>query len=158
MVEIKNLYEDGNYGNEGRLNIHNYFSDIALLVSQRSTCLRKHVGAVLVNNNKIVSTGYNGSVAGMAHCTDEGCIMRDGHCIRAIHAEQNAIIQLGKPNDYDNLELYVTDFPCQVCAKMIVNSGIKAVHFVRDYNSDDEFTNELFRISGIKLIKEFENN
>ena len=151
MIEIKGLSKKGKYN---RLTKDQYFSYIALLVSQRSTCNRLHVGAIFTNNGEIVSSGYNGAPRNQPQCDEVGCLMEDGHCIRAIHAEQNAIIQLGHNYDYDDLELYVTDFPCRVCAKMIVNLPVKKIHFVRDYRSDDKYTLGLYKNAGIKLIKE----
>lgn len=150
-VKLENLSEFGKYN---RLKFNEYFAMTALIISQRSSCLRKHVGAVIVNNNKIVATGYNGAASGMKQCDEIGCEMRDGHCIRALHAEQNALIQLGNSDEYENLEIYVTDYPCQICAKLIVQANIKAIHFVRDYANDDKFVEELFQESGIRLIKE----
>ena len=151
MINIEGLSKKGNYD---RLTKDEYFSYISLLVSQRSTCKRLHVGAVFTNHGDIVSSGYNGSPTGQPHCLDVGCLMEDGHCIRCIHAEQNAIIQLGHNYDYDDLELYVTDFPCKVCAKMLCNLPLKKIHFVRDYRSDDEYTLDLYKRAGIQLIKE----
>lgn len=155
MLRIEGLSKKGKYK---RLTVEQYFSNIALLVSQRSTCTRLHVGAVFVNHNEIVSTGYNGSPVGQPHCLDEGCLMEDGHCIRTVHAEQNAIIQLGRNYDYDDLELYVTDFPCKICAKMLCNLPLKKIHFVRDYNSDDQITLNMYKNAGIELVKENEGD
>lgn len=152
MINLSALVRQGQYK---RLSSNEYFSYIALLVSQRSTCLRLHVGAVITDNNQIVATGYNGAPKGMAHCLQEGCLIRDGHCIRCIHAEQNAILQLGNPRDYTNLVIYLTDFPCQICAKLIVQAGIKEIHFVRDYQSStDPYSLQLFKNAGIKIVHE----
>lgn len=153
-MEIQELSKSGQYE---RLSSNDYFSNIALLISQRSTCPRLHVGALIVKNGEILSTGYNGAPKGQPHCMDAGCIIEDGHCIRAIHAEQNAIIQLGhtiQNNDIGELEMYVTDYPCKICAKMIVQAGIKKIHFVRRYSNSvhDEYTQKLFETSGIKII------
>lgn len=153
MVKLTGISEIGNYD---RLDKDEYFSMIALLISQRSTCLRKHVGAVIIDGDKIISSGYNGSVMGEAHCLDVGCEIEDGHCIRCLHAEQNAIIQLTNKSIFnrDNLELYVTDYPCKICAKIIAQAGIKRIHFVRDYQNDD-FVEKLFKSQDIIIDKTY---
>ena len=111
-----------------------YFSKIALDVSERSTCLRRKFGAVIVNEkHEIVATGYNGVVRGAPHCSEKGCIKNrlgiqsgTGHEIcPAVHAEQNALIQAGRQSL--NCTLYVNAFPCKICARLIVNSGISRV-------------------------------
>jgi len=107
-----------------------YFMKIARQVSTRSTCDRLHVGAVLVKDKTILSTGYNGSIRGMPHCDEVGHMMKDGSCVATIHAEANAIIQSAKNGvTIDGADLYVTYSPCWKCFKMIVNSGIKRVFY-----------------------------
>lgn len=136
-----------------RPNVDKYFSKMAKLVSTRSTCTRRQVGAVLVREKQVVSTGYNGSPRNMPHCTDIGCL-RDELGIesgtklevcRAVHAEQNAIIQCavhGKSTR--NSTLYVTISPCKICARMVTNAEIVRV-VVSGYYHDTE---------GINLLKE----
>ena len=115
-----------------------YFMDIAKMVAKRSTCLRRHVGAILVKDKRILATGYNGAPAGLKHCEEVGCLRekisvpsgeRHELC-RGLHAEQNAIIQAayyGIP--IADSTIYCTNKPCIICAKMIINSGIpKSVH------------------------------
>jgi dCMP deaminase len=111
-----------------------YFSKIALDVAERSTCMRHKFGAVIVNEkHEIVATGYNGVVRGAPHCSEKGCIKNrlgiqsgTGHEIcPAVHAEQNALIQAGRNGM--NCTLYVNAFPCKICARLIVNSGISRV-------------------------------
>lgn len=113
-----------------------YFMAIARVVASRSTCDRKFVGAVIVRDKTILSTGYNGSIRGMPHCTEIGHIMEDGHCIATIHAETNAIVQAAKNGvSIDGAAIYVTASPCWSCFKMIANSGIRRVvygEFYRD--------------------------
>jgi len=105
-----------------------YFMNLAKSVSERSTCDRAHVGAVIVRNRSIVSTGYNGSVSGAKHCDDVGHLMVDGHCVRTIHAEQNAIAQAAKlGNSVDGCTIYITHFPCLNCFKLLLNSGITTI-------------------------------
>lgn len=103
---------------------------IARDVATRSTCLRRHVGAVLVRDRRILSTGYNGSPPGQPHCTEVGCLMEAGRCIRTLHAEQNAIIQAALHGvSTHGSTLYGTCRPCSVCARMIVGAGIRRVVF-----------------------------
>lgn len=125
---------------------------IAHDVSTRATCERRKVGAVIVVDKRILTTGYNGAPHGLPHCTEVGCKMEGGHCIRCLHAEQNAIVQaalFGVP--CQGSSLYVTCQPCNNCAKMVINAGIKKVVFEGDY--PDEFALELFGQVGIELFR-----
>ncbi len=110
--------------------------NIARVVSSRSTCDRKFVGAVIVRDKTILSTGYNGSIRGMPHCTEVGHMMEDGHCVATIHAESNAILQAAKNGvSIDNASIYVTASPCWSCFKQIANSGVRRIvygEFYRD--------------------------
>ena len=113
-----------------RVSWNTYFMNIAQEVSTRSTCGRKHVGAVIVRNKTILSTGYNGSIKGLPHCDEVGCEMVDGHCIRTTHAEANAIVQAAKNGvKVDGSEIYVTASPCYNCFKLIANAGIKIIYY-----------------------------
>ncbi|MGM0596395.1 MAG: deoxycytidylate deaminase [Myxococcota bacterium] len=116
-----------------------YFMNIARMVASRSTCPRKAVGAVIVKDHAILSTGYNGSMRGAPHCTDVGCMMENDHCVATIHAEQNAIIHAAKHGiSMENSVIYVTSSPCWICFKMIVNAGITKIfygEFYRDKKS-----------------------
>ncbi|HSV73181.1 MAG TPA: cytidine/deoxycytidylate deaminase family protein [Chthonomonadales bacterium] len=129
-----------------------YFLKIARDVATRATCPRRSVGAVVVLDKRILTTGYNGAPHGLPHCTEVGCKMQDGHCIRTLHAEQNAIVQ-GALNGVTlrGATLYVTCQPCNNCAKMIINAGIVKVVFDGDY--PDPFAMELFGQSGTVLIR-----
>ena len=123
---------------------------IARDVSTRATCLRRQVGAVIVRDRRILTTGYNGSPMGLPHCLTEGCHLVNGHCIRCLHAEQNAIIQgayFGVSTD--GAFLYCTHQPCNMCAKMIVNAGIKKVVIGGDY--PDEFALEVLNTAKVAL-------
>ncbi|MBM7866558.1 deaminase [Heliobacterium gestii] len=115
-----------------------YFIDIAFAVSTRSTCPRRSVGAVIVKEKRIKGTGYNGSPAHLPHCADEGCYMRNNHCIRTIHAEVNAIMECS-PEERKDATIYVTDRPCAECAKVIISSGIRRVVFARDYPAEQNW-------------------
>jgi dCMP deaminase len=110
--------------------------DIAKQVATRATCDRKHVGAVVVRDRTILSTGYNGSIRGMPHCDEVGHMMENGHCVATVHAEANAILQAAKNGvRIDGATLYTTASPCWPCFKLIANSGcVRIVYgeFYRD--------------------------
>ena len=125
--------------------------NIATEVATRSTCDRKHVGAVIVRNKNILSTGYNGSIKGLPHCDEVGHEMVDGHCIRTTHAEANAIVQAAKNGvSIDNSEIFVTASPCYNCFKLIANSGIKLIYY-RELYRDQRITDRAKEV-GIKLV------
>ena len=136
---------------EKRKDWHEYFMDIAKMVATRSTCNRKHIGAVIVKNKTILSTGYNGSIRGRAHCSEIGCDMENGHCVATIHAEANAIIQAARNGvAIDGAEIYTTASPCWNCFKLIANSGIKKIFYHEFYRDE-----RIIRISaeiGLELI------
>ena len=128
-----------------------YFMRIAVDVSSRSTCDRKHVGALIVRDRNILSTGYNGSVSGLPHCDDVGHIMENGHCIATIHAESNSIIQAAKHGvSIDGASIYTTASPCWNCFKLIVNSGMRRILFGEFYRDERIF--EVARQLGIELV------
>ena len=127
-----------------RKNWDNYFMDIAKHVATRSTCDRKHVGAVIVRDRVILTTGYNGSMAGAPHCDDEGHLMIDGHCTRTIHAEMNAIAQSAKNGIMiDGADIYVTARPCWNCFRVIANSGIENVYYLEEYRPDENINDNI---------------
>ena len=128
-----------------------YIMNIATEVATRSTCDRKHVGAVIVRNKNILSTGYNGSIKGLPHCDEVGHEMVDGHCIRTTHAEANAIVQAAKNGvSIDNSEIFVTASPCYNCFKLIANSGIKVIYY-RELYRDQRITDRAKEV-GIELV------
>ena len=134
-----------------RVSWETYFMNIAKEVSTRSTCDRKHVGAVIVRDRTLLSTGYNGSIKGLPHCNDAGCEIVDGHCIRTSHAEANAIVQAAKNGvKIDGSEIYVTASPCYNCFKLIANSGIKVIFYNELYR--DERIKDRAKEVGIELI------
>ena len=107
-----------------------YFMNIAKEVGTRSTCNRKHVGAVIVRGKTILATGYNGSIRGLAHCDEAGHEMDNTHCVRTIHAEANAIVQSARHGvRIEDSEIYITASPCYDCFKMIANVGIRKIYF-----------------------------
>jgi dCMP deaminase len=134
-----------------------YFMKIAREVATRSTCDRKNVGAVIVRDKTILSTGYNGSVRGMPHCDDVGHTMENGHCIATVHAEANAIIQAAKNGvALDGADIYITASPCWHCFKLIANSGIRRIFYLEFYR--DEHVIEVAGQAGIELRQVIINN
>lgn len=141
-----------------RPTLDEYFMEIASVVAKRSTCLRQHVGAVIVKDKRILATGYNGAPSGLPHCDEVGCLRdkmdvpsgeRQELC-RGVHAEQNAIIQAAKFGiSVDGGTLYSTHCPCITCAKMIINAGIKRVVYGREYA--DKRGLELLKEAGIEV-------
>ena len=139
-----------------RLPWPDYFMRIAHLVAERSTCLRRRVGAIAVKDNRILATGYNGAPAGLAHCLDIGCLRekmgipsgeRHELC-RGLHAEQNVIIQAavhGIP--LKGAEIFCTTQPCLICTKMLINSNITAIYFAEGY--PDALAREMLEEAGV---------
>lgn len=114
------------------------YSEIATILANSSTCDRAKVGAVILKNGRIVSTGYNGSLPGEPHCDNAGHLMHEGHCIRTVHAEQNAICNAAKNGiTLKDCEIFVTHSPCPTCTKLIIQSGIKKVYFLTPYKFED---------------------
>ncbi len=140
-----------------RVDWFNYFMSIAEQVSTRSTCDRKNVGAVIVRDKVILSTGYNGSLRGAPHCDDAGHDMENGHCVRTVHAEANAVAQAAKNGvNINNSEIYVTASPCLTCFKLIANSGISTVYYKEFYR--DERIKRYADEAGVKLVYMGESN
>lgn len=120
-----------------RPELDQYFLDIAQVVASRATCDRAHIGAVLVKDKYIISTGYNGAPHGLAHCDEVGHDMENGHCVRTTHAEQNAIIQAAvHGSSTRGATLYCTHSPCKICTKIILNAHIKRLVVVQVYRDD----------------------
>ncbi|MDK2917548.1 MAG: dCMP deaminase [Candidatus Petromonas sp.] len=143
-----------------RPNWNDYFMEMAEVVKTRSTCLRRKVGAVIVKDKRILTTGYNGAPAGISHCLEIGCYREKmgipsgerAELCRGTHAEQNAIIQAAYHGvSIKGATLYVTLQPCVLCAKMIINAGIKEIHFKGDY--PDKLSLQILKEAEIKLIK-----
>ena len=138
-----------------------YFMQIAEIVKTRSTCLRRQVGALIVKDNRIITTGYNGAPEGIKHCSDIGSCYRSELKIpsgerhelcRALHAEQNAIIQAAKIGvSTQGATMYVTLQPCVICAKMAINAGIKKIVYKGDY--PDELSLNMLNEAKVELIK-----
>ncbi|HOJ71340.1 MAG TPA: cytidine/deoxycytidylate deaminase family protein [Syntrophorhabdaceae bacterium] len=146
--------------NNARPDWDSYFMEIAQIVSKRSTCRRRNVGALIVKGRRILSTGYNGAPRGLRHCLDGECLRekmniasgeRHELC-RGLHAEQNAIIQAALHGvSIDGAELYSTHLPCSICMKMIINAGISKITYLDGY--PDELTLDLIKETTIVLNK-----
>lgn len=133
-----------------RVDWDEYFMNIAEQVASRSTCDRKNVGAVIVRDKMILSTGYNGSIRGAPHCDDAGHDMEHDHCVRTAHAEANSVAQAAKNGvNINNSEIFVTASPCLTCFKLVANSGIKTVHYKEFYR--DERITTYANQAGIRL-------
>ena len=136
-----------------RVDWDQYFLAQAHVVALRGTCSRLKVGAVIVRNRRMIATGYNGSVADGDHCIDKGCYMDDGHCVRTIHAEANALLQCARFGvATNNTVLYVTHFPCLQCCKQIIQAGITHVYYEHDYRNNS-FAVQLFEEAQVKTTK-----
>ena len=123
--------------NENRISWEKYFMNIAKEVASCSTCDRKNVGAVIVRDKTILATGYNGSIRGLDHCDEKHHEMENGHCVRTIHAEANAIVQAARHGvRIEESKIYVTASPCYDCFKMIANSGIIAIYYAEFYRDE----------------------
>ena len=135
-----------------------YFMDIATLVGKRATCVKRTVGAIIVKDSRILSTGYNGAPKGMKHCDDVGCIRKEmslpsgqrHELCRGLHAEQNAIIQAAVHGvEIGGATLYCTYQPCVICARMMINAGIKRLVFKGNY--PDELAMHMLKDSKMKI-------
>jgi dCMP deaminase len=134
-----------------RIGWHQYFMNIARQAATRSTCDRKNVGAVIVRDRTILSTGYNGSIRGMPHCNEVGHLMEADHCVATIHAETNAILQAAKNGvNINGAEIYTTASPCWNCFKMMANAGIQRIFYGEFYREQRSL--EVAKTLGIELV------
>ncbi len=134
-----------------RVSWDEYFMNIARQVATRATCDRKHVGAVIVRDKTILSTGYNGSIRGLAHCNEVGHMIEDGHCVRTVHAEANAICQAARNGvRIEGADIYTTASPCWNCFRLIANSSIQRVYYGEFYR--DERSLDVARELGLELV------
>ena len=144
-----------------RVSWDEYFMEIAEIVKTRSTCIRRQIGAVIVKDNRIITTGYNGAPSGCRHCTEIGSCYRQEHNIpsgerhelcRALHAEQNAIIQAAAMgHGIEGGTIYITHQPCAICAKMIINAGIQRIVIREGY--PDELAASILEEAGLTIEK-----
>jgi dCMP deaminase len=117
-----------------------YFMNLARVVASRATCDRKRVGAVLVRDRTVLSTGYNGSLRGLPHCDEVGHLMENGHCVATVHAEANAIVQAARNGvRIDGATIYTTASPCWPCFKLIANAGCVRIVFGEFYRDERIF-------------------
>jgi dCMP deaminase len=137
-----------------------YFMDITKLVAKRSTCRRRAVGAVIVKDKRVLTTGYNGAPSNIRHCIEAGCLREDmqvasgerHELCRGIHAEQNAIIQAALHGvSINDAVLFCTNQPCSICAKMIINAGIKKIYYLSGYA--DTLSQEMLKEAAVEVIK-----
>jgi dCMP deaminase len=143
-----------------RIDWDTYFIEITNVVKKRSTCLRRQVGAVIVKNNNLLASGYNGVPTKITHCEKVGCLRdklnvpsgKNHELCRGLHAEQNAIIQAAKHGiNIDGSTIYTNIKPCSICTKMIINAGIKRIVYLHDYN--DPLADEILKETKIRLVK-----
>lgn len=141
-----------------RLSWPEYFMRIAQLVAERSTCLRRKVGAVAVKERRILATGYNGAPAGLPHCLEVGCLRENlgipsgerHELCRGLHAEQNVIIQAALHGvSIKDADLFCTTQPCLICSKMLINCGIKTIYFAEGY--PDELARSMLEDAGVRF-------
>ncbi len=138
-----------------------YLMKIAEIVSQRSTCVKRNVGAVLVKENHIISTGYNGAPSGLKHCTLDTCVRKDiesgikPELCRGVHAEINCIIQaaIHGTSIKGDITLYCTTFPCMACLKLIINAGIQKLVYKEGYNMENKVKEALLNESNLIVQK-----
>ncbi len=141
-----------------RIDIDTYFMKIAHLVSERSTCIKQHVGAVLVKDKHIISTGYNGAPRGIPHCTRETCLrldsksLEESHLCRGVHAEQNTIIQAAfHGTSTEGSVIYTTHFPCMSCVKILINAGVEEIIYEKEYDMKNKIKMDLLSNAGIRI-------
>lgn len=136
-----------------RIDWNQYFMAQANVVALRSTCTRLMVGAVIVRNNRVIASGYNGSISDGDHCIDHGCEVIDNHCVRTIHAEANALLQCARFGvSTENTVVYVTYYPCIHCCKQLIQAGITEVFYENDYKNDP-LAISLFKEANIKVTR-----
>ena len=147
---MSHMVGDVNDPADSRPSWDEYFVQITFQVARRSTCPRAAVGAVIVRDKRILTTGYNGAPSGLPHCTEIGCLMVNDHCVRTLHAEQNAIIQAALHGvNVSGSTIYVTHQPCLMCSKMIINAGIERVVYSSEY--PDPIAERFLADAGVRL-------
>ncbi|MDP8225808.1 MAG: dCMP deaminase family protein [Candidatus Lernaella stagnicola] len=137
---------------------HEYFMKIAQEVSTRATCDRLKVGAVIVKDHRILTTGYNGSLPGTPHCDEAGHIVKDGHCVRTIHAEANAVLQAAKFGiSLDGATCYVTFKPCLNCLKILLGSGVQKIIYREIYGNEKSYFGEAELLDGLNPFQSLDD-
>lgn len=136
-----------------RMSWHEFFATQSRVMALRSTCPRLSVGCVIVRDKRVIASGYNGSITGDEHCEDVGCKIVEGHCIRAIHAEQNALLQCARFGiATKGASIYVTHSPCLTCTKSLIQAGIETIYYENAYHPDP-YAKELLDKAGIPFIQ-----
>ena len=137
---------------EKRLSKNDYFMEMAILSSLRGTCLRMKVGCVLVYGNRVKSVGYNSSHPGTDHCEEVGCCLENGHCIRTLHAEEAAVLNLEK-RFHSGLDAYITHEPCLHCHKILAAAGVNKVYYLSSYGKFSKEEWDIKRSLDCKLVQ-----
>jgi dCMP deaminase len=133
-----------------RASWHRYFMTIAQDVATRATCDRLKVGAVIVKDNRILTTGYNGSLPGTPHCDDIGHLLKDGHCVRTIHAEANAVLQAARFGiSLEGAVCYCTFKPCLSCLKLLLGAGVRKIIYGEIYGNQKSYFGEAETLAGL---------
>jgi dCMP deaminase len=130
---------------------------VAVAMAERSTCPRAQTGAVITDpDHRVLATGYNGAPRHLPHCTEVGCLVVDGHCVRALHAEENAILQAARAGTaLEGAQLHCTHRPCIHCAKLVVQAGITRVEYLHPYETDGVLVDEVLGLltrSGVEVV------
>ena len=134
-----------------RISWEEFFATQSRVMALRSTCTRLAVGCVIVRDKRIIASGYNGSITGDVHCIDVGCKLVDGHCVRVLHAEQNALLQCARFGiSTEGTDLYVTHLPCLHCTKSIIQAGIRNVYYESSYRPD-VYAEDLFALANVRV-------
>lgn len=141
-----------------RPNWDEYFMTLAVVTSTRATCNRRHVGCIIVSKtNQVLSTGYNGSAPGAAHCDDIDHLMHDGHCVRTIHAEANAVAQAAKNGiSLSGSRIYVTTHPCPTCLLLLASAGVKDIIHLEAYHAEEDDVSTKLANDAAIIIKKYE--
>lgn len=145
--------DSGEKQHSTRMTWNEFFASQSRVMAMRSTCPRLSVGCVVVRDKRIIASGYNGSIHGDEHCVDVGCKVVDGHCVRVIHAEQNALLQCARFGiPVEGADVYVTHLPCLQCTKSLIQAGIATVYYEEDYRPDP-YAAHLFEVANIPMIR-----
>ena len=136
---------------------HEYFLEIAEEVASRATCDRLQVGAVIVRDNRILTTGYNGSLPDTPHCDEVGHLLKDGHCVRTVHAEANAVLQAARFGiPLEGAVCYSTYKPCLSCLKTLLGAGIKKIIYREVYGNEKSYFGEEEILNGLDPLMSLE--
>ena len=135
-----------------RLGVNEYYMKMAILSSYRGTCLRNKVGCVLVYEKRVKAIGYNSSHSGTEHCEEVGCCMERGHCIRTLHAEEAAVLNLEKKNGV-RMEAYITHEPCLHCHRILASVGVETIFYLNPYGDFSKQEKEIKSLLDCRMIR-----